>query len=66
LSATKETIESHSKATGSSNFRTAYTFNENVQLFAQLNNLFEAEYATLGVLAEVEIELQEAPDAEDP
>jgi outer membrane receptor protein involved in Fe transport len=48
------------------NFRTTYTFNENVELFAQVGNLFDAEYATFGALAEVEIELDEAPDAADP
>ena len=48
------------------NFRTAYAVNENVELFAQVNNLFDADYATFGVLAEVEIALEEAPDATDP
>jgi outer membrane receptor protein involved in Fe transport len=48
------------------NFRTAYSLNDRVELFARVNNLLDAEYATFGALAEVEIELDEAPEASDP
>lgn len=47
-------------------FRTAYRVGENIELFARVHNVFDAEYATFGVLAEVELELDEAPGAEIP
>ena len=48
------------------NFRSAYAFNESLELFGRVDNLFDVDYATFGVLAAVELELEEAPDAKDP
>ncbi|MCY4074676.1 MAG: TonB-dependent receptor [Acidobacteria bacterium] len=48
------------------NFRTAYRFDAGVELFARIENLFDARYATAGVLAELEVHLREVPDARDP
>ena len=48
------------------NFRTTYRFERGVELFARIDNLFDARYATAGVLAELEVYLREAPDASDP
>ena len=48
------------------NFRTAYRFDAGVELFARIDNLFDARYATAGVLAELEVYLREVPDACDP
>ena len=48
------------------NFRTAYRFDAGVELFARIDNLFDARYATAGVLAEIEVYLREVPDASDP
>jgi outer membrane receptor protein involved in Fe transport len=45
------------------NFRTSYAVRERVELFARVSNLFDADYATYGALAEVEIDLDEAPHA---
>ena len=46
------------------NLRTAYRFDAGVELFARIDNLFDARYATADVLAEVY--LREVPDASDP
>ena len=48
------------------NFRTRYRLNRGVELFARINNLLDARYATAGVLAEIELYLHEAPNASDP
>ena len=48
------------------NLRTSYQVNEHVGLFLRVDNLLDTEYETFGVLAEIEIELDEAPDATDP
>ena len=48
------------------NLRTAYRFDAGVELFARIDNLFDARYATAGVLAELEVHLREVPDASDP
>ena len=48
------------------NLRTAYRFDAGVELFARIDNLFDARYATAGVLAELEVYLREVPDASDP
>ena len=48
------------------NLRSSYRFGENLELFVRVDNLFDAEYATFGVLAELEIDLHEVPDASDP
>jgi len=48
------------------NLRSTYRITEEVELFARIDNLFGASYETFGVLAEVEIELEEVPVADDP
>ena len=51
---------------GLANLRSSYAFSDQVQLFGRVDNLFDAEYATFGVLAQVELELEEVPDASVP
>ena len=46
--------------------RTSYQATDNVVLFLHVDNLLDTAYETFGVLAEIEIELDEAPDATDP
>ena len=48
------------------NLRSAYRFDNGVELFARIENLLDARYATSGVLAELEVFLREVPDASDP
>ena len=48
------------------NLRTSYQATDNVVLFLRVDNLLDTKYETFGVLAEIEIELDEAPDAADP
>ena len=48
------------------NLRSAYALNEVLELFGRVDNLFAVDYSTFGVLAEVELELEEAPGADDP
>ena len=48
------------------NLRSAYRFDNGVELFARIDNLLDRRYATSGVLAELEIFLREVPDASDP
>ncbi len=48
------------------NLRSAYRFANGVELFARIENLLDARYATSGVLAELEVFLHEVPDASDP
>ena len=48
------------------NVRTAIAISEATELFAQIDNLFDANYQTFGILAELEIDLDEAPNATDP
>ena len=48
------------------NVRSSYKVSENLDLFVRVGNLFDTDYATFGVLAEVELELEEAPGADDP
>ena len=48
------------------NLRSSYQATDNVVLFLRVNNLLDTEYETFGVLAEIEIELDEAPNASDP
>ena len=48
------------------NLRSAYRMTDNLEAFVRVDNLFDAEYATFGVLAEVELFLREAPGADDP
>ena len=48
------------------NLRSSYQATDRVVLFLRVDNLLGREYATFGVLAEIEIELDEAPGAADP
>ncbi len=48
------------------NLRSSYRFGRGVELFARIDNLLDTRYATAGVLAELELQLSEAPDASDP
>ena len=48
------------------NLRSVYQLTDVLDLFVRVDNLFDVDYATFGVLAEVEIELEEAPHADDP
>jgi len=48
------------------NLRSSYRFTDRLEGFVSLTNLFATDYATFGVLAEVELELSEAPGADDP
>ncbi len=51
---------------GVANLRSSYLIGQSAELFVRVDNLFNAEYATFGALAELEIELEEAPDATIP
>ena len=48
------------------NLRSAYAASDRLELFVMVHNLLNQDYATFGVLAEVEIDLAEAPGADDP
>ncbi|MDP6580187.1 MAG: TonB-dependent receptor, partial [Vicinamibacterales bacterium] len=48
------------------NLRTSYQMSDQVELFLRVDNLLDTEYETFGALAEIEIELDEAPGASDP
>ena len=48
------------------NLRSSYRVHEHVELFGRVDNLFDNDYETFGVLAELEVPLSEVPDAEDP
>ena len=48
------------------NLRSTYRLDQGVELFVRVENLFDARYATAGVLAELEVFLHEVPDASDP
>ena len=48
------------------NLRSSWRFANGVELFARVENLLDARYATSGVLAELEVPLREVPDASDP
>ena len=48
------------------NLRASYQATDRVLLFVRVDNLLDTEYETFGVLAEIEIELEEAPGAADP
>jgi len=47
------------------NLRSSYPINDRLEVFATVNNLLNYRYATFGVLAELELELEEAPGIED-
>ena len=51
---------------GVAHLRSVYRVHDNVELFVRVDNLFNNNYATFGVLAELEVFLAEVPDAEDP
>ena len=51
---------------GVANLRSSYAFSDQVRLIGRVDNLFNADYATFGVLAQVEFELEEAPGASVP
>ena len=51
---------------GMLNLRTSYQATDRVVLFLRVDNLLDTEYETFGVLAEIEIELEEVPGAADP
>ena len=48
------------------NLRLNHQINDNLEVFVILNNLFNHQYETFGALAEVEVDLAEAPEADDP
>ena len=48
------------------NLRSSYQLTEHAGLFLRVDNLLDTEYDTFGVLAEIEIDLDEAPGAADP
>ena len=51
---------------GVAHLRSVYRVHDNVELFVRVDNLFNNNYATFGVLAGLEVFLAEVPDAEDP
>jgi len=51
---------------GLANLRSSYAFSDQVRLIGRVDNLFNSDYAMFGVLAQVELELVEAPDASIP
>ena len=48
------------------NLRTAYRLSPSVEIFARVDNLFDIGYETFGVLAELEVFIEDVPDASDP
>ena len=48
------------------NFLSSYQVRDGVELFVRVDNLFDTDYVTFGVLAELELELSEVPNASDP
>ena len=48
------------------NLRSNYPINDRLEIFATVNNLLNRRYETFGVLAELELDLKEAPGIEDP
>ena len=48
------------------NLRSNYRINDNLDAFVIIHNLFDKNYATFGALAEVGVDLLEAPGATDP
>ncbi len=51
---------------GIANLRSVYRLTDGLEVFVRIDNLFDKEYGTFGALAELEIFLSEAPDAEVP
>ena len=48
------------------NFRSVYHITDMFDLFVRIVNILDVDYSTFGVLAEVEIEIEESPHADDP
>ncbi len=48
------------------NLRSSYFLHDALELFVRIDNLFNTDYETFGLLAELEIDLEEAPTADDP
>jgi iron complex outermembrane receptor protein len=48
------------------NLLSSYRVRDGVELFVRLDNLFDTDYETFGALAELELELDEVPNASDP
>ena len=48
------------------NLRTSYELREGIVLLAGVNNLFDAQYETVGLLADLDLPLEEAPEAHRP
>ncbi len=48
------------------NLRSSYRLNDALELFVRVDNLYNTDYATFGLLAELEIDLEEVPTADDP
>ena len=46
--------------------RSAYQISDNLDVFVRVDNLFDAEYETSGVLGDLEVFISEVPDANDP
>ena len=51
---------------GIANLRSVYRLRDGLEVFVRVENLFDKVYATFGALAELDIFLSEAPDAEVP
>ncbi len=48
------------------NLHSTYRLSDRLEALLRITNLFDRDYATFGVLAEVEVPLREAPDADIP
>ncbi len=48
------------------NLRSTYRIHERLEVFLMIKNLFNRDYASFGALAQLEVDLVEAPQAEDP
>jgi outer membrane receptor protein involved in Fe transport len=48
------------------NFYSSYHFDRPVELFIRIDNILDRRYETFGVLAELNLELEEARGASDP
>ena len=51
---------------GIANLRSTYRFTPNLEMFVRVENVFDQDYSTFGILAELEVHMTEAPNAEDP
>jgi len=51
---------------GIANLRSTYRFTPNLEMFVRVENVFDQDYSTFGILAELEVHITEAPNAEDP